>query len=269
VPGDASLHTETWGAAGEGDGSSLVLLHGFTQTARSWGRFGEALGAGRRVVAVDLPGHGDSGGVAANDLWDAAAQVAAAVDAVPGMGGTPYDLCGYSLGGRLALHVALASPERVGRLVLIGATPGIADGDDRARRRAVDEYWIRRLDEARDVGEFLEQWLAQPMFAGLPADGAQLDERQRNTTRGLASSLQTMGVGNQDPLWDRLPELEMPVLVVTGTADVRFTQVGFATRDALAHSVLASIPGAGHAAHLERPDLAARTVGHWLDTVGR
>jgi 2-succinyl-6-hydroxy-2,4-cyclohexadiene-1-carboxylate synthase len=264
------LHTETWGAPrGHDDGAApLVLLNGFTQTARSWGRFGETVGHGRRVVAVDLPGHGDSGAVTASDLWDAAEQVAAALDAVPGAGDAPYDLCGYSLGGRVALHVALGHRGRVGRLALLGATAGIDDAEARARRRAADDQLADRL-ERDGVEAFLERWLAQPMFSGLGEDDAQVAARRHNTAAGLASSLRTMGTGTQEPLWDRLDELDLPVLVVTGAADVRFTRIGQRLRAGLPHGVLTAVPGAGHAVHLERPAAAADVVGHWLDTVGR
>jgi 2-succinyl-6-hydroxy-2,4-cyclohexadiene-1-carboxylate synthase len=261
---------ELGGTAGAGTerGTPLVLLHGFTQTARSWGRFGEVLGTGRRLVAVDLPGHGDSSAVAASDLWDAATMVSDALGAVDGLGDAPFDLCGYSLGGRVALHLALAHGGQVGRLVLLSATPGIEDEDARDRRRASDDELAARLEREGDVDGFVSRWLAQPMFAGLTLDDAQLAERRRNTAAGLASSLRTMGTGTQKPLWQRLGELEMPVLVVTGAADVRFTRIGQRVRDLLPHAALVSIHGADHAAHLERPELAARTVAHWLDTVG-
>ncbi len=119
----ASLHAEP-----VGDGDTLVLAHGFTQTGRLWGTFGELVGRGRRTVSVDLPGHGDSSAVAA-DLIEGGALLAAAG------GEEPFDLLGYSLGARFSLHAALAAPHRVRRLVLIGATAGIEDEAARAARR--------------------------------------------------------------------------------------------------------------------------------------
>lgn len=261
------LHVDQWDTQAGDEVAPLVLLHGFTQSARSWGPFGESLGRGRRVLAVDLPGHGHSCDVEAADLCDAASLVAEAVHAA-GVGETRFDLCGYSLGGRLALHVALADGAQVGQLVLLSATAGISNDETRAQRRAADNELAARLEQEGDVDAFLERWLAQPLFAGLSEDDAQRNERRRNTVAGLASSLRTMGTGTQQSLWDRLGALEMPTLVVTGATDVRFTRIGQRMCQALRHGVLASIPGAGHAAHLERPELAARTVGHWLDTAG-
>lgn len=243
-----------------------MLLHGFTQTARSWGAFGASLGARRCVVAVDLPGHGGSGDVGADDLWAAASLVLDAVAA--GVGEGPFDLCGYSLGGRVALHVALNGGGRVGRLVLLSATAGIDDPEVRATRRARDDQLASEIETENDVAAFVGRWLAQPMFAGLDAGAAAPEDRTRNTAAGLAASLRTMGTGAQEPLWDRLGEVEAPTLVVTGARDLRFTRTGRRLRDGLGNATLASIPGAGHAAHLEQPALTARLVGHWLDAVG-
>jgi 2-succinyl-6-hydroxy-2,4-cyclohexadiene-1-carboxylate synthase len=242
-----SLHTEE-----EGTGPTVVLVHGFTQTSRSWGPVGAGLAAGHRVVRVDAPGHGGSGGLSA-DLWTGARLL--------GQAGGPAAYVGYSMGGRLCLHLALLEPGSVRALVLIGATAGIDDPDERAARRASDEAWARRL-ETEGLDPFLEAWLAQPLFAGLGADAAGLAERRRNTVAGLADSLRRAGTGTQDPpLWDRLGELTMPVLAVAGEHDRKFRQLAERLTSAIGgNAAIAVVPGAGHAAHLEAP-------GAFLDVV--
>jgi 2-succinyl-6-hydroxy-2,4-cyclohexadiene-1-carboxylate synthase len=233
----------------------LVLAHGFTQTGRLWGAFGATLATGRHLVRVDLPGHGGSSALRA-DLPVAGDLLAAAG------GPSPFDLLGYSLGARIALHAALAHPSRVRRLVLIGGTAGIEDPDARARRRRRDEEMAGALERSGDLAGFLQRWLAGPMFASLRS--ADLGERLRNTAAGLASSLRLAGTGTQEPLWGRLPGLAVPVLVMAGAADLQFASLGDRMVRALPSAVLSLVPGAGHAAHLEQPALAARMVEQFL-----
>lgn len=241
----------------------LVLLHGFTQTRRLWGPFGELIGAGRRRILVDLPGHGGSSAVRAA-LSQTAHLVAATIDESEGEG-TSFDLVGYSLGARVALHVAMLHPARVARLVLIGGTPGIRDPAARARRRARDEAMADDLEVSGDLGGFVRRWLATPMFATLGGDAARTEERLRNTPAGLASSLRLAGTGTQEPLWDHLRELAMPVLSVVGADDPRFVVTNSRMAVALPRASLSLVTGAGHAAHLAQPALAGAIVRHWLE----
>ncbi|MBW3644464.1 MAG: alpha/beta fold hydrolase, partial [Actinobacteria bacterium] len=187
----------------------MTLVHGFTQTRRCWGPVADDLAADHEVVAVDAPGHGRSAQVRAG-LWEGARLLA-------GAGGDATYL-GYSMGGRLCLHLALAAPERVRALVVVGATAGIDDPAQRAARRAEDEERARRL-EAEGLEPFLERWLAQPLFAGLAEEVQCREERRENTVAGLAASLRLAGAGAQEPLWHRLEELAMPVLVIAGEHD--------------------------------------------------
>jgi 2-succinyl-6-hydroxy-2,4-cyclohexadiene-1-carboxylate synthase len=246
-----------------GEGPPLVLAHGFTQTGRLWGPFGAALARHHRLVAVDLPGHGDSSSVAA-DLTEAGRLL---LDAAALAGAVPADLLGYSLGARVALHAALAEPERVRRLVLIGATGGIEDASARAERRARDEAAADELERGGDLDGFLGRWLANPMFASLRADAADAAERRRNTAAGLASSLRLTGTGTQEPLWYRLAGCRLPVLALAGANDPRFVAAGLRIAE-LTGGVFSAVVGAGHAAHLEQPALCARIVESWLAATG-
>lgn len=247
------LHSERAGA-----GPRLVLVHGFTQTSRCWGPLAGDLARTHEVVGVDLPGHGGSGGLQA-DLPEAAALVGEA-------GGRAIYL-GYSLGGRVLLHLALARPDLVRGLVLIGVTAGIEDPVERAARRAADEERAAHLEEV-GVKAFLEEWLAQPLFAGLPPEAACRAERRRNTVAGLAGSLRRCGTGTQEPLWDRLAGLGPPTLVVAGANDVRFAALGRRLADRVGPGArLALVAGAGHAAHLERPAATLAVLRPWLSTL--
>ncbi len=255
------LHVEV-----RGSGPPLVLLHGFTQTGRLWGRFGEVLAASHTLVAVDLPGHGDSGSVRA-DLPATAGLVAEAVRAH--IGESPCPLLGYSLGARVALHVAIAAYLPLSHVVFVGVHAGIEDPAEREGRRRADEDLADGLEASGDVEDFVDAWLRGPLFERLELGGAaQRSERLRNSAAGLASSLRLCGTGTQEPLWDRLPALPCPVLALAGSDDIRFASHALRVARLVPHGVASLIPAGGHAVHLAQPEQTGRIVRHWLDAVG-
>jgi 2-succinyl-6-hydroxy-2,4-cyclohexadiene-1-carboxylate synthase len=242
-----------------GEGPPLTLVHGFTQTGDCWGPLADALVRTRRVTRVDAPGHGGSTRHATADLARGAELLSAtSPDMV---------LLGYSMGGRLALRTALDHPGAVRALILVGATAGIEDAPEREARRLADEALADRLERI-GLDEFLQEWLAMDMFAGL-ADWARFDDqRRRNTAEGLAQSLRHAGTGTMAPLWDRLQELHLPVLCVTGERDERYGALARRLVAGIgAHAAHVVIPGAGHAAHLEQPDATIAAVLGWLSAL--
>jgi 2-succinyl-6-hydroxy-2,4-cyclohexadiene-1-carboxylate synthase len=247
----ARLHAETTGT-----GARLVLAHGFTQTGRIWGPMADDLARDHEVISVDLPGHGGSSVVRA-DLNTGARLLVE-------VGGSGTYL-GYSMGARFCLHAALSFPDRVRSLVLISGTAGIEDDTLRRDRVAADEALATELDPRLETGPgpgdqerldgFLLRWLDLPLFAGIPEDAVGLDQRRANTTSGLASSLRLAGTGTQQPLWDQLPALSMPVLVITGERDAKFTALGARLAATIGdNAVHVVVAGVGHTAHLEDPD---------------
>ena len=246
----------------DGSGPRIVLLHGFGQTGRCWGPLAPALARDHEVVRLDAPGHGGSTGVAA-DLRTTGRLMAEA--------GGPAVYIGYSMGARMALHVAVEAPGLVRALVLVGGTPGIEDDAQRAERRAADRALAQRIRDA-GVDAFVERWLAMPMFAGLPPEARFEDERRRNTAEGLATSLERAGTGSQQPLWGALAAIDVPVLVVAGEDDHRYAALAERTAAAIgANARAALVAGAGHSAHLEQPGRFTDLLLPWLsltDTPG-
>jgi 2-succinyl-6-hydroxy-2,4-cyclohexadiene-1-carboxylate synthase len=233
----------------------LVLLHGFTQTGRSWQPIGHALAGRYRSAAPDLPGHGDFAERRPASFVACDAYLRALTDA-------PFTLVGYSMGGRVALHAALSLGDRVRRLVLVGASPGLADAGERAARAAEDAALADRI-EAIGVEAFVREWGAQPLFAGLPRGVADLidADRKRNTASGLAAALRGLGTGVMPPLWERLGELAMPVDLVVGERDEKFRALAAQMAERIADSRVHVVPGAGHVAHLEAPDTLVELLG--------
>lgn len=222
----------------------IVLLHGFTQGGGIWIPVMEATSTRAPIDAPDLPGHGSSRDV----IGDIETTASRLVDEFA-IGA----YVGYSMGGRIALHVALHYPDAVSHLVLCSTTPGIEGDAERAARRASDGRLAARI---RTIGidAFIDEWTGQPMFATLRRSAVDDEIRKNNSAEGLASSLETMGTGSQASLWGRLPELSMPVLVVTGTADEKFTEIGKRMTAMIGDNAThVEIPGAGHAVPFERP----------------
>jgi len=234
---------------------ALVLLHGFTQTRQSWRLTAQALQGRYRALVPDLPGHGQA--LHRTASFDAVAAYVRALAPTPAFG-----LAGYSMGGRIALHAALTlGPGIVTGLVLVGASPGLADPQERARRRAADDALADRI-ETLDIETFAQEWGSQPLFAGQPARVAAAThaDRLRNTPQGMAAALRGLGTGVMEPLWDRLGELAIPVTLVVGERDTKFRGIAEAMRERLPNAQLAVVEGAGHAVQLEAPAAVAGAV---------
>jgi 2-succinyl-6-hydroxy-2,4-cyclohexadiene-1-carboxylate synthase len=223
----------------------LVLVHGFTQTPESWAPVVEQLDATPRSPAV---GDGPDFVTVANELDAGAATYV-----------------GYSQGGRLCLQLALDQPEVVERLVLVSASPGIADAGERAARRDADERLAREI-ERDGVDAFLERWLAQPLFATLPRERAGIDERKtHNTVESLTHQLRVLGQGVQPSNWERLGELHMPVLLIVGELDAKYVDLAHRMAERIAGARVEVIAGAGHACHLEQPERVAHLLASFAE----
>ena len=254
-PAPLRLHVETYWGSNVLNRSGVTLVHGFTQNSRCWGPFDHLLTGRGPVTTVDLPGHGRSGPATSGLSSTGRATVVSAPASAH---------IGYSLGGRVVLHGALAAPDAVHRMILLGAHPGIEDDDTRRDRRAEDDHRADRIEQI-GLDAFLEEWLALPLFAGLDAESSHRESRLTNEPAALAEALRRLGAGTQEPLWDRLDELDMPVLVLAGERDDRYREIGARTAAAIgANAALVVVPDVGHAAHLEDPEGTGRIVLDWL-----
>jgi 2-succinyl-6-hydroxy-2,4-cyclohexadiene-1-carboxylate synthase len=234
---------------------SLVLLHGFTHTGASWDRVQGSLAERYRALAPDIRGHG-----VASDVRPVSLE--AVIDDVAGLPVDRFTLVGYSMGGRIALHVALALGERVRRLVLIGASPGLADPAEREARRAADERLASEVERST-IERFARRWAdATPVLASQPASVRESvhRDRLRNTPTGLAAALRGLGTGALPPLWERLGKLEMPVTLIVGTRDEKFTEIAGTMANTIPDADLALVPHTGHAVHLEAPEATAAII---------
>jgi len=159
---------------------------------------------------------------------------------------------GYSMGGRLCLRLALDRPDIVQALMLVSTSPGIADPTERAARVEADELLAESV-ERDGVDAFLAAWLAQPMFAGVPADAPGLADRRKLTPQFLAACLRRLGAGAMDPMWNEVSRLAMPVMLVTGKRDERYTAIARRMLERMHAAVSLIQLDGGHALPLEQP----------------
>jgi 2-succinyl-6-hydroxy-2,4-cyclohexadiene-1-carboxylate synthase len=250
-----------------GTGEPLLLLHGFTGRGTSWGAHADAFAAAWRVIVVDLPGHGRTGYA---EPWRMTAeQTANDLDEILGrLGVERANVLGYSLGARIALQLAVAHPEDVARLVLESPSAGLTTAAERVARRDADEAMARRL-ERDGIEAFVGDWERQPMFASHSNLPARIRARQRairlgNRPAGLAASLRGAGQGAMEPLFDRLPEIAAPTLVIAGSLDERGRPRAEQVARGISGARLTVVEGAGHTPHLERAAHFRRLVTQFL-----
>lgn len=261
----ADLHVEV-----EGDGPALLLLHGFTGSTTTMWPLGRTLTGRRTVLAVDLPGHGRTGLLEPPD-HRFEATLDALVRVLDQRGHEQADVCGYSMGGRLALGLAVRHPERVRSSVLIGSTAGIASDAERAARRRADADLADELLE-RGLEWFVDHWMDLPLFASQQRLGARAlsearEQRLANDPDGLAASLLGSGTGSQPSFWGELDAVVGPVLLVVGEEDARYRRLAFRLASGLVEAGIEVVPEAGHAAHVENLPAVEAAVVSFLDDV--
>ncbi|MEQ8839902.1 MAG: 2-succinyl-6-hydroxy-2,4-cyclohexadiene-1-carboxylate synthase [Acidimicrobiales bacterium] len=246
-----------------GGGAPVVLLHGFTGDASTMDVLASRLAIDRRVIVPDLIGHGGSTGPrGAHGVDEMAGQI---VEMMAALGEpAPFDLLGYSMGGRVALTLACRHPGQVASLTLIGASAGLATEDERATRREADEKLAATLQQD-GLDSFVDAWMANPLFATQTRLGTDFlagarAQRLRNSSAGLARSLRAAGTGTMRPLHDLLARCHVPTALVVGADDEKFRVIAADLGTRLPAATVAVIDDAGHAAHLEQPDTVVEAV---------
>ena len=246
------FHVET-----HGRGPPLLLLHGFTGSLRTWDQLRLKLMDQATVIAIDLIGHGQSAApddAARYSLNWAVRDLTALLDVFNLPACT---VLGYSMGGRIALYLAVHAQNRVSQLILESASPGIEDGAERQQRRTSDDALADRI--VRDgIAAFVAEWERQPLLAPAPhvaADVRAAQHRQRldNSPVGLANSLRGMGTGQQPPLWANLPQLTLPVRLIVGQLDRRYRHIAERMMNQLPDANLSVVGAAGHTVHADQP----------------
>lgn len=257
-----TVHGATYYYEVTGQGDPLLLLHGFSGSSQSWADHVPLLAQQFCVITLDLLGHGKTDSPtdpARYSMENVAADVTAVLRQLPIVNGqsSMVNLLGYSMGGRLALYLAMHYPQLFRALILESASPGLETETERSARQASDHALAAQIEQD-GIASFVSKWEALPLWASqqqlAPEKRAALRaQRLGNNPTGLANSLRGMGTGAQPSLWPHLPQLTLPVLLLAGELDEKFVSISRKMHRLLPNSQCNIVAGAGHAVHLERP----------------
>lgn len=240
--------------------SPVYFIHGFLGVPAMWREVHRLLGA-PQADALVLPGHGP-------EPWfpPEPGDFATSVDALAAMFPfkTPAVIVGYSMGARVALSFALRHPSLVRAAVLVGVDPGLEDEPSRAARVEWDEGWAKRA-ESGDLDAFVTAWESQPLFASQKALSAETQaelrrQRMSHTPHGVAWAMRTLGLGSMPSSWGGLDTTRVPMTVVSGALDPKFTAIARAFCARSVVSTLAVVDGVGHNVVVEAPAVLAKLI---------
>lgn len=247
------FHYETTGAR---TNPALVLLHGFMGSLQDWKEeIIPVLSKDYFCIALDLPGHGKTETERKDEyrMDRCAANITALMDI---LSVSQAHIVGYSMGGRLALYMAVHFSGRVGRVVIESGSPGLRSEADR-RARMEQDGKLKEKIRGMSMERFLEDWYQQPLFATMDKASARyksmVQRRLRNDPQRLGLSLEYMGTGVQPSLWDKLDKIRSPLLLMTGEHDEKFRQVASEMAGLCPTATLAVVRGAGHCVHFDNP----------------
>ncbi len=239
-------------------------LHGAVGMAADWRGFAKSLvtgGIGTRAVdlwrflecqPMPLPAFGKALNA------DAGGEVSR---------GSGRALLGYSMGGRLALHALLEKDHPWQAAVIVSADPGLEDETEKSARRAADTAWATRALTG-DWQAFLTDWNAQPVL-GSPMRDPQATASLVMRRREIARSFVDWSLGFQQPLWDRLSEIKIPLLWVAGENDPKFRTLAERAVSLVPDGHFALAPDAGHRVPWDAGEWFAARVIAFLRTGGR
>lgn len=252
----------------QGNGPPLILLHGFTGSSESWQETAEILGESMTIVSIDLPGHGrtESPAAARRYAIDLVAQDIVAL--ARSLGHDRFSILGYSMGGRLALYLTYRYPASVSSMILESASPGIADRNEREQRQLQD-YALAESIEREGMKNFVDRWERLPLFATQSAVSEQKrkelrEQRLQNNPLGLANSLRGMGTGSQPSLWNILPGIHIPTLLLCGELDDKYVSISKQMAERMRGADLYVVQDAGHNIHFEQPARFLRALSVFL-----
>ena len=255
----------------KGEGAPLLVLHGFTGDRSTMSSISEPLSKNYSVVSIDLPGHGSTVKDLEPYLFNFENTLAAIIEVMESHNQQEFNVLGYSMGGRLAIGLATKYPNKIKNMILIGATAGITDENQRTARRRSDD---RLADEILEKGIewFVEYWMDQPIFESqIRIDSETFDasrrQRLKNDAHGLANSLRGSGTGSQPSLWRKLNEITSPTLILAGEEDSKFRSLAVRLNSGINKSGIVVVPESGHACHLENPNFTLEAIEAFLDEV--
>nr|NNM90233.1 2-succinyl-6-hydroxy-2,4-cyclohexadiene-1-carboxylate synthase [Bacilli bacterium] len=257
-------------SAGHRTSTPILFLHGFLGEGEDFKPLLKRLAKNHYVLAVDFLGHGRSA-IPANVRRMTMAQTLCDLHALLMHLSLPkVHLCGYSMGGRIALAFALRYPQHVVSLVLESASPGLATAEERDLRIEQDRRLAERLLND-GMQKFVATWETTPLFASQKKLLQCVWERQRRTrlrqrARGVAMSLLGIGTGAQPSYWERLITLNRPTLIMTGELDGKFSSIAHKMLEKNSKFQACTFAHTGHNIHIEQIERYASVIRDFVDS---
>ncbi|MEG3919505.1 2-succinyl-6-hydroxy-2,4-cyclohexadiene-1-carboxylate synthase [Microcoleus sp. POL10_C6] len=245
----------------------ILFLHGFTGSTQDFSRVIPLLSNSYCCLAVDLPGHGETRVIGDESCYNISNTAQALIHLLDDLQIDKCLLLGYSMGGRLALYMALHFPERFEKVVLESASPGLKTEKERSHRREADLPIAQKLENS-NIKDFLFNWYDRPLFKSLknsPNFDKLIETRLANNPLELAKSLRNMGTGNQPSLWEKLAQNHIPLLLLAGAYDDKFTSINTEIASLCPAALLEIVPKAGHNIHFENIDTFVALVREFYD----
>jgi 2-succinyl-6-hydroxy-2,4-cyclohexadiene-1-carboxylate synthase len=257
------LHYEE---AGQPGAPVIVFLHGFMGEARSFRVLMESLADSFHCIAFDLPGHGASlfgGSEPLRNLCSMEDTVGVLLRDLDTLEISRFELYGYSMGGRIAQHIALAAPGRINRLILESSSFGIADLRDRALRLHQDQGLMAKIKTGEDFRAFLANWYQMPLFrtlAGTPHLHSLIEEKIKHLVTEYHRALRLLSVGGHSYLAEKLSGLRLPIFYFCGEQDEAYTQTALQIKALLPEMIVKIFKDASHNIHIQHPREISRAI---------
>jgi 2-succinyl-6-hydroxy-2,4-cyclohexadiene-1-carboxylate synthase len=258
------LHYQLNGSPGK---PLLVFLHGFLGSLEDWNFAAAHFASNYHCLRVDLPGHGQSR-LAEPAQYSMPATARLLIELLDQLKISKAHLLGYSMGGRLALYLAVHYPDRFLKVILESSSPGLEDPQEQKQRQDQDERLAQAL-EKKGLEQFVREWYSLPLFQNLsshPCFAEMFQRRLQNDPVELARSLRLMGTGKQPALWARLAEVQSPVLLLTGERDQKFCGIAPKMRQRNPQFQISVIEDCGHTIHFENEKRFLQEVAGFLLT---
>jgi 2-succinyl-6-hydroxy-2,4-cyclohexadiene-1-carboxylate synthase len=254
-----------------GEGYPLLMLHGFTGRGANWAPFCKDIGSSSQLIMPDIIGHGATrvtnieSSIHHYQIESVANDMIAIIDQ---LGYDKVDLLGYSMGGRLALAIAVRYPNRIRKIILESASPGLPTLEERTQRVNSD-LELAHFILSNGVESFVEYWESIPLFKS--QDSLSLEKKKSirqqklmNDPMELSRSLTGMGTGAQPSYWDNLSQVQSNVLLLVGELDDKFCKIAEEMKKKLHNGVIYKVEQAGHAIHVEQPEKFGTIVREFL-----
>ena len=247
---------------------TIIFLHGFTGSANDWKDVASKLDKRFNKIAIDLIGHGKTSSPTDLKFYTIDSIINQIEEIILHVGLKEVILCGYSMGGRVAIHFAVNKTNLLNGLILESSSAGIINKIEREKRKNTDIELASYINN-NPIEDFVTKWLDQEIFGTIRRFSNEKIkminiEKNKNTRTGLANSLRGFGTGVMPYLGSELIKIKLPVLLITGGLDGKFTQINQNLRKRFPSAKHKIISTAGHNTHLEEPKKFIEVVNQFL-----